>query len=213
MMPGIDGFETCRRLKAGPAAHVPVIFMTALSETEHIVAGLGAGGRRLRHQAHPPRRASGPHPRPSRQCPRGAERPGGARHVGRFAPGARPRRRDPLVDPAGAAALLRAALPERRRAAGRGRAAAPRRPQPAPDPVVQTGPTAGWRSASPISGPRAPASCCSASARHDRRPDEDACCRSASRLTAREAEVLLWIARGKTQPRHRRDPGSQPRAP
>ncbi len=29
-MPGLDGFETCRRLKAGPAAHVPVIFMTAL---------------------------------------------------------------------------------------------------------------------------------------------------------------------------------------
>ena len=44
MMPVLDGFETCRRLKAGPIAHVPVIFMTALSETEHIVRGLGAGG-------------------------------------------------------------------------------------------------------------------------------------------------------------------------
>ncbi|WP_131113576.1 response regulator transcription factor [Lichenihabitans psoromatis] len=45
MMPGLDGFETCRRLKATAAvAHVPVIFMTALSETEHIVQGLGAGG-------------------------------------------------------------------------------------------------------------------------------------------------------------------------
>lgn len=45
VMPGLDGFETCRRLKAKPQlAHVPVIFMTGLSETEHIVEGLSAGG-------------------------------------------------------------------------------------------------------------------------------------------------------------------------
>ncbi|MDX7952218.1 response regulator transcription factor [Lichenihabitans sp. Uapishka_5] len=44
MMPVMDGFETCRRLKTGLAAAVPVIFMTALSDTEHIVRGLGAGG-------------------------------------------------------------------------------------------------------------------------------------------------------------------------
>lgn len=45
VMPGMDGFETCRRLKAKPQlAHVPVIFMTGLSETEHIVKGLSAGG-------------------------------------------------------------------------------------------------------------------------------------------------------------------------
>ncbi|BAF90106.1 two component transcriptional regulator [Azorhizobium caulinodans ORS 571] len=45
IMPGMDGFETCRRLKALKAlAHVPVIFMTGLSETEHIVKGLDAGG-------------------------------------------------------------------------------------------------------------------------------------------------------------------------
>jgi DNA-binding response OmpR family regulator/DNA-binding CsgD family transcriptional regulator len=45
IMPGLDGFETCRRLKAAaPVAHVPVIFMTALSETEHVVQGLAAGG-------------------------------------------------------------------------------------------------------------------------------------------------------------------------
>ncbi len=45
VMPGLDGFETCRRLKAKPQlAGVPVIFMTGLSETEHIVQGLSAGG-------------------------------------------------------------------------------------------------------------------------------------------------------------------------
>ncbi|GJD80839.1 DNA-binding response regulator [Methylobacterium gregans] len=45
VMPGLDGFETCRRLKAKPhLAAVPVIFMTGLRETEHIVEGLNAGG-------------------------------------------------------------------------------------------------------------------------------------------------------------------------
>jgi CheY-like chemotaxis protein/DNA-binding CsgD family transcriptional regulator len=45
VMPGLDGFETCRRLKADAAsAPVPVIFMTGLSETDHIVHGFQAGG-------------------------------------------------------------------------------------------------------------------------------------------------------------------------
>src|SRR5947209_4093225 len=45
VMPGTDGFETCRRLKQNRAlAHVPVIFMTGLSDTEHIIKGLEAGG-------------------------------------------------------------------------------------------------------------------------------------------------------------------------
>lgn len=45
IMPGVDGFETCRRLKRrGDLDNVPVIFMTGLSETEHIVKGLEAGG-------------------------------------------------------------------------------------------------------------------------------------------------------------------------
>lgn len=44
-MPGLDGFETCRRLKSNPAwSHIPVIFMTGLSETDHIVKGFEAGG-------------------------------------------------------------------------------------------------------------------------------------------------------------------------
>lgn len=45
MMPGMDGFEVARRLKADPAtAHIPIIFMTGLTETEHLVAALQAGG-------------------------------------------------------------------------------------------------------------------------------------------------------------------------
>jgi DNA-binding response OmpR family regulator/DNA-binding CsgD family transcriptional regulator len=45
MMPGIDGFEVARRLKAQPAtAHIPIIFMTGLTETEHLVAALESGG-------------------------------------------------------------------------------------------------------------------------------------------------------------------------
>src|SRR6476660_5298131 len=45
MMPGIDGFETCRRLKREAGlSNVPVIFMTGLADTEHIVRGLEAGG-------------------------------------------------------------------------------------------------------------------------------------------------------------------------
>lgn len=44
MMPGIDGFETCRRLKlSGKTRDIPVIFMTALAETEHKVKGFEAG--------------------------------------------------------------------------------------------------------------------------------------------------------------------------
>jgi DNA-binding response OmpR family regulator/DNA-binding CsgD family transcriptional regulator len=45
MMPGMDGFEVARRLKANPkTAHIPIIFMTGLTETEYLVAALEAGG-------------------------------------------------------------------------------------------------------------------------------------------------------------------------
>ncbi len=45
VMPGLDGFETCLRLKANAAvAQVPVIFMTGLTETEHVVRALECGG-------------------------------------------------------------------------------------------------------------------------------------------------------------------------
>jgi two-component system, NtrC family, sensor kinase len=44
MMPGIDGFETCRRLKSDTQTQdVPIIFMTALADTEHKVKGLSLG--------------------------------------------------------------------------------------------------------------------------------------------------------------------------
>lgn len=43
-MPGIDGFETCRRLKSNPTTQaVPIIFMTALSESTDKVKGLKLG--------------------------------------------------------------------------------------------------------------------------------------------------------------------------
>ena len=56
MMPGIDGFETCRRLKAEPqTAQIPVIFMTALSEVQEKIQGFEAGAvdyvtKPLQHQ-------------------------------------------------------------------------------------------------------------------------------------------------------------------
>lgn len=44
-MPGMDGFETCRRLKDGlNTRDIPVIFMTGLSDTEYIIQGFQAGG-------------------------------------------------------------------------------------------------------------------------------------------------------------------------
>ncbi|WP_340119213.1 DNA-binding response regulator [Pelagibius sp. 7325] len=45
VMPGLNGFETCRRLKQDHRlSQIPVIFMTGLSDTENVVKGLRAGG-------------------------------------------------------------------------------------------------------------------------------------------------------------------------
>ncbi len=45
VMPGMDGFTLCERLKAAPAwSHVPVVFMTGLSESEQILRGFACGG-------------------------------------------------------------------------------------------------------------------------------------------------------------------------
>lgn len=44
MMPGMDGFETCRRLKADPVTrHIPVVLVTALDGREDKIKGLEAG--------------------------------------------------------------------------------------------------------------------------------------------------------------------------
>jgi CheY-like chemotaxis protein len=44
MMPGLDGYETCRRLKADPAtAHVPVVFLTAKTQRREVEQALTLG--------------------------------------------------------------------------------------------------------------------------------------------------------------------------
>ena len=44
MMPGLDGFETCKRLKEAPETqNIPIIFMTALTDTTDVVKGLSLG--------------------------------------------------------------------------------------------------------------------------------------------------------------------------
>lgn len=44
MMPGIDGYQTCQRIKTNPnTCDIPIIFMTALSDTEHKVKGFALG--------------------------------------------------------------------------------------------------------------------------------------------------------------------------
>jgi len=44
MMPGLDGFETCRRIRADPAtAHIPVVMVTALQDVDELVRGFEAG--------------------------------------------------------------------------------------------------------------------------------------------------------------------------
>jgi len=44
MMPGLDGYETCRRLKADPAtAQIPVVFLTAKTQREETLRALALG--------------------------------------------------------------------------------------------------------------------------------------------------------------------------
>jgi CheY-like chemotaxis protein/DNA-binding CsgD family transcriptional regulator len=45
VMPGMDGFAVARALKADASTqHIPIVFMTGLTETEHVVAAFAAGG-------------------------------------------------------------------------------------------------------------------------------------------------------------------------
>ena len=193
MMPGMDGFETCRRLKAGPAAHVPVIFMTALSDTEHVVAGLGAGGvdyvtkpirldellARIRVHLANARAA---------QSARAALDTSGAALVAVDGAGAL------LWSTPGAAAMLRAAWPgatpadlSARLLAGQG----------APEPVTVAGTDGRPALRFAHLGAAAPGETLFRLSLHDARPDE-AVLQGRFPLTAREAEVLLWLARGKS---------------
>ncbi len=51
MMPGIDGYEVCRRLKANPATHhIPVIFLTSKTEVEDEETAFAAGAADFIHK-------------------------------------------------------------------------------------------------------------------------------------------------------------------
>ena len=64
MLPGMDGLEVCRRLKAQPETRdIPIIMLTAKDSEADIVTGLEIGRRRLRPQALQSPRAGGAHPR------------------------------------------------------------------------------------------------------------------------------------------------------
>lgn len=55
MMPELDGYEVCRRLKADPATRrVPVIFLTALTDADDENAGFAAGGADFIHKPYNP---------------------------------------------------------------------------------------------------------------------------------------------------------------
>ena len=94
MMPGMDGYETCRRIREDPAtSFVPVVMVTASGDAEK-VRGHRGRGRRLRHQAAQPGRAAGPGAlaRAGQALPRHRGRAGGgARRVEPAARGARRR--------------------------------------------------------------------------------------------------------------------------
>ncbi len=53
MMPGLDGFEVCRRIKTNPAtAHLAVVLITALDQPTDRLRGLEARRRRFPDKAH-----------------------------------------------------------------------------------------------------------------------------------------------------------------
>jgi DNA-binding NarL/FixJ family response regulator len=202
MMPEIDGFETCRRLKSASAvAHVPVIFMTALSDTEHIVQGFSAGGvdyvtkpivldelfARLRAHLANARAA---------QSARLA-----LDTAGRFllavdragallwaSPQASRILRESYPSPDGNATLPPAAVPEIVAAMADGGSQAL---------VLPAAPDAELRLEVTAVGPTGAGEFLFQIARREVRNDEEALRRRYG-LTMREAEVLLWIARGKS---------------
>ena len=197
VMPGMDGFECCRRLKAGPAAHVPVIFMTALSDTEHVVAGLGAGGvdyvtkpirldellARIRVHLGNARAA---------QSARAALDTSGSSLVALAPDGA------VLWSTPQAAALLRAApAGEVAATLPAGLAARLLAGRDAPEPVLTPGERGGASLSFAFVGAVGAGELLFRLSRHDPRGGEEVL-KARFPLTAREAEVLLWLARGKS---------------
>ena len=63
MLPGMDGFECCRQLRRTSA--VPVIMVTARTDTHDVVAGLEAGADDYVTKPFVPKELGGPHPRPA----------------------------------------------------------------------------------------------------------------------------------------------------
>jgi CheY-like chemotaxis protein len=70
MMPGIDGFETCRQLKQNVSTcDIPVVFMTAMVDPVDKLTGFNAEGGGLYHQTLSNCRGAGPHQRPPDHSP------------------------------------------------------------------------------------------------------------------------------------------------
>ncbi len=202
IMPGMDGFELCRIMKRNAAlAAVPIIFMTGLTESEHVVRGFEAGGVDYVTKPVAPDEVIariGVHLVNARRT-RSAQMALDA--AGRFLIAADPDGRVIWSTPQ-AAALLRDAAE-----------GVPGRPD---DALYAWGPD--WRIAPADLVPGR----CVASLTHDRQtlefhfvgqfgPDEmllrvvaadaasgEALLQRRLGLTAREAEVLLWISRGKS---------------
>jgi DNA-binding NarL/FixJ family response regulator len=189
-MAGIDGFETCARLRRVDA-DLPIVFITGLGETEHVVRGFEAGGTdyvtkpvsapevvaRLLAHARVARLA-----RATREAVDAAEQPmlaldgdrvswlnrAARALLGRLAPDARPDVDAPLPAPFAALARARDGAPVLATVGGVEIEAVPIG-EPGPSTVLSLRAAARGVPARP--GPA---------------------------LTAREAEVLTWVARGKT---------------
>ena len=86
MMPGEDGFATCRRIRA--ITQAPILFLTARTDEQSVLTGLGigasggrSGGLRARPRGRPPAAAE-PRPRQPHGAQRNRVRPGGQNRDG-----------------------------------------------------------------------------------------------------------------------------------
>ena len=221
LMPGMDGFEVARRLKADErTAPIPIVFMTALTDTEHVLAAFAAGG--VDYVSKPVR--------PREVVARIAAHLQSARHA---------KQARNALDAFGHASIaLRPAdgrvlwqTPLARDLMKRHFGGADAAPSHAPAGLCD------WVRARVAGAPAASAdtwTCVTGTQRlhcslHPASADDEwllvltessngAAIEALSlqfRLTAREAEVLYWVVKGKTNKRHRRDFGQQsgPRRP